>query len=402
MFTLATPPFTPGAEAQERPIKKLIGYAGDVPGIEFIQRHIREMERRPFNGIFVHTRKLDHAFDIKPWNPKEIRQQADAAAKIEWRRFTDNFISLHATNTQNMDWFNDEHWNIITSNLKLFTEVIRAGKFKGVAWDTEQYGNNCWLYPGRYQDKSFEEVSTQVLRRGAQFMEALQREVPEIKILSLFQLSLFGLVMDEPDRKIREERLTDIPWHNQMALLPYFFVGMLEAAGPGIQLIDGNEHSYYYETTFDYYHKYHMIKQRAKVFVPKELWKKYDAQATAGMALFMEQILGLRMDQSWMSTFLSHSERLKYLEHNTYYALTTADEYVWCYSSDVRWFQNYTPGPDEPAPRPDMLPENAEEAMISAIRKHERGEPLGFCIETMVENARKGKARHRFEVPNGN
>ena len=58
-----------------------------------------------------------------------------------------------------------------------------------------------------------------------------------------------------------------------------------------------------------------------------------------------------------------------------YYALTTADEYVWCYSEELDWWKGQN------------IPPGFEEAIRSAKRKQQNGEPLGFAVETMLETA---------------
>jgi len=364
--------------AQQRPRKKIVEYGWDVPYPDFVRDNIREMEKRPFDGIIFRTKDFNHAFDVRSWKQADLQPQLDTLAQIEWQKFQDNFLTLYAANNWNMDWFNDEHWNAIAENMKLFSLAVRSGHCVGVCFDPEPYGTDPWIYPGAYKDKSFQEVAEQVRRRGRQFITALQEHTPQLTVLSLFQLGLFGDIVDEPDARVRQQKLLK-KW---MVLLPAFYSGILEGATPGTILVDGNESAYYYESPDEFYRAYHLIRQRAQTLVPEPLRKKYYAQVQAGMALYIDQTLAKRTNET-TSHFLSPDQQLKFFEHNVYYALTTTDEYVWCYSERMNWWL-----PPEKVEKDRVLPAGVEEALISARQKYEQGKPLGYDIKDTIEAAR--------------
>ena len=138
--------------AQPRPRKKIIEYGWDVPYPDFVRDNIREMEKRPFEGIIFRTNGFDHAFDVRPWNQADLQPQLETLAQIQWQRFTDNFLTLYAANKWKMDWFNDDQWKVITENMKLFSLAVHSGKCVGVCFDPEPYGDDPWVYPGQYKD----------------------------------------------------------------------------------------------------------------------------------------------------------------------------------------------------------------------------------------------------------
>jgi hypothetical protein len=367
--------------AQQRLKKKIVEYGWDVPYPDFVRDNIRQMEKRPFEGIIFRTKGFDHIFDTRPWKQDKLQPQLDTLAQIKWKKFTDNFLTLYAASKWKMDWFNDEHWNVIVENMKLFSLAVRSGNCVGVCFDPEPYGTDPWVYPGSYKDKSFDQVCEQVRRRGRQFIIALQEHMPEIRVLSLFQLGLFGHVVDEPDTRIRQEKLRK-QW---MPLLPAFCIGMLEGAAPGTILIDGNESAYYYENHHKFYQAYHLIRQRAQTLIPKELRKKYNSHVQVGMALYIDQTLGKRTVKT-ISQSMTREQQLKFFEHNVYYALTTSDEYVWCYSERMNWWL-----PPEKLKKDRILPPGVEQALISARQKHEQGKSLGYDIKDIIEAARQKK-----------
>ena len=365
------------ADGQPRPRKKVIEYGWDVPYPDFVEQNIQEMEKRPFEGIIFRTKGFDHVFDTGAWKKEELQPQLDTLAKIKWSKFTDNFLTLYSANNWKMDWFNDDHWNAIVENMKLFSLAVQAGHCVGVCFDPEPYGTDPWVYPGSYKDKSFDEVSEQVRKRGRQFIQALETSMPNLRVLSFFQFGLYDGILDEPDPKVRREKLLKT-W---MVLLPSFYIGILEGASPNTILIDGNESAYYYESPDSFYRAYHLIRQRAQALVPEELRSKYNAQVQAGMALYIDQTLAKRTDET-TSHFLSPQEQLRFFEHNTYYALTTTDEYVWCYSERMNWWL-----PSEKVQPDRVLPAGVEEAFVGARQKYEQGRPLGFDIKGMIEKA---------------
>jgi len=228
--------FPESLPAQPRPKKKIVEYGWDVPYPDFVRDNIREMEKRPFDGLIFRTKGFDHVFDVRRWNKADLQPQLDTLGQIEWQKFTDNFLTLYAANRWKMDWFNDDQWKTITENLKLFSLAVRSGKCVGVCFDPEPYGDNPWAYPGQFNDKSFDQVADQVRQRGQQFIVALQEDRSQLKVLSFFLMALFPNVVDEPDPAVRLQRLQ----RSSYALLPAFVIGMLEGAAPGTGLIDGN------------------------------------------------------------------------------------------------------------------------------------------------------------------
>jgi len=375
------------AAAQSRPRKKIIEYGWDVPYPDFVRQNIRQMEKRPFDGIIFRTEGFDHVFDTRQWNREKLQPQLDTLAAIKWEKFTDNFLTLYAANNANMNWFNDDHWNTIVKNMGLFSAAVQAGHCVGVCFDPEPYGTDPWVYPGSYKDKSFDEVAEQVRKRGRQFIQALETNMPRLKILSFFQFGLYDGILDEPDPNVRREKLLK-QW---MVLLPSFYVGILEGASPDTVLIDGNESAYYYESPDSFFRAYHLIRQRAQALVPEDLRPRYNAQVQAGMALYIDQTLGRRTDPT-TGHFLSPQEQLRFFEHNVYYALYTTDEYVWCYSERMNWWL-----PPEKVELDRTLPAGVEEAVIRSREKCEQGQPLGFDIGQMIENAHQKRQRAKAQ-----
>jgi hypothetical protein len=156
-----------------------------------------------------------------------------------------------------------------------------------------------------------------------------------------------------------------------------FINGMLDAAEPNTIFIDGNERAYYYEGRFNFFEAYHLMRQKALDLIEPKNYQKYAIQVQAGQALHLDHLLAQRKNpEKYISYYLTPEERLKFLEHNTYHALYTTDEYVWVWSAGRDWW-------DKKA-SPDSI-----KAIESARNKIENGLPLDIYIGQIIQRARR-------------
>jgi hypothetical protein len=100
-------------------------------------------------------------------------------------------------------------------------------------------------------------------------------------------------------------------------------------------------------------------------------------------ALYVDQLFNLRRDQKLLSSLLTPEQRARWFEQNAYYALATADEYVWCYSEQMNWWTNRD------------IPPGLPEAIRSARRKIAERAPLGY---DMSEELKDAEERLRAEL----
>lgn len=354
------------------PQKKLIEYGWDVPHPDEVLASVRQMEERPFDGVVFRLREYNHAFDIRPWPRNAVEPQLKQLEAIEWRRFTDNFLTLYAANRDGMDWFDDDHWRAIEANLRLTAEAARRGGCVGVVFDPEPYGPDPWLLAEAAPGRDFASVAAQVRRRGAQFVEALQSQMPAIRILSLYQLSVVAPLFESAD----PDRIAAQLEGHHYGLLPAFIDGMLDAIGPEAAIIDGNEPAYYYEDEAPYARAYVALAQGAQRLVSPVNRATYRRQSQVGMAIYYDQILALRSPgPAFIAHFMTQAQRLAFLEHNVYWSLATADEYAWLYSERANWWTG------------DLV-DGAHEAVASARAKVQERQALGFELDSLVATAR--------------
>lgn len=79
---------------------------------------------------------------------------------------------------------------------------------------------------------------------------------------------------------------------------------------------------------------------------------------------------------SGQGKMLTTEEKSRWLEHNTYHALRTADQYAWLYTERQNWFTG------------ELVPEGFVDAVGRGKQKAIQLQPLGFSIEAMMETAR--------------
>lgn len=374
--------------------RKIIEFGWDMPSPAYLRDNMRAMEKTPFDGVAIRLSEAaggGNVFDVRKWEkttPEAREKERKTMEEIPRSdRLTDNFVTIYGAST--MDWFSDDDWKRVLENVRYCAQVARAGRCKGVVWDPEPYsGRNPWRLPEQpgHENRTFAQYYEQARKRGAQFMTALQEAFPGLTILSLRQFSDFqdgspfsARLLPLRGKSDLEKSLSEAWW----GLHVPFTVGMLEAMAPGVTLVDGNEDAYYYTSPLDYFRIYHTLRQEALAFVPAALHAKYATQYRVGHAVSIDYCAG-----NWAEALnfpdylkkqaldLTPEERARWFEHNLYYALTTSEGYVWVYGEDMNWWTG------------EKIPPGIEEAIRSARRKYEAGQPLGFSVEEKLAQIR--------------
>ncbi len=364
--------------------KKLVKMGWDLRPPSYVAEHIREMEERPFDGIFIRP-TFGHTFYMVDLEEAAAESEIEAMGRIAWRKFTDNFIYFHCDD--NVDWFDDSLWgenSPFLRNIGWCAKAARVGGCVGLAFDPEfvYWGRPycAWKYEWQkhVEEKSFADYERIVRKRGAQYMDRIQGEFPAPVILTLFWTSMprFQKAARETDPSRREAILKS----DYYGLLPAFMTGMLEAAGPATIIVDGDEHSYYNNRDLHYFRNYHSIHQTGQALIPPELRGKYRRQVRAGHAVYADYLCGTMANHT-EATYVTPGERALWVEHNAYWALKSSDRYVWFYSEHMDWWNGRN------------LPGYLEGALRSAKEKVAQGRPLGFDVDEIARKGQLGKAR---------
>ncbi|MBB75136.1 MAG: hypothetical protein CMJ75_11565 [Planctomycetaceae bacterium] len=382
----ARSPLAGAAEQLTGPRKKLIGWGSDVAYPSKVQNNIRKIEELPLDGIVLSNFRGEkegkefsfdwECFGRQKFERKHLDSMIRLLGNIGYRRFTDNFLRFNLQ-PGDVDWFED--FNAPIHNALMWAAVAKEVGAKGWKFDLEDYQDKIFVYDRqRYADsKTFAEYAAQVRLRGRQMMEAIQEGFPDIVLL----LSLaHSYVNRTPQASQKLAKLSSY------GLLPAFVNGLLDAAGPGVRMIDGQEQAYGYLLPEEYFRGYHDIRQRALELVPRNLWGKYREKMEVGVAIFANLQLAVHRTATryWVPHYLEPEERLRLFEQNIYHALQTTDEYAWLYSEHMGWWESGHPVP---------TPAGAVAAIRAARAKLAGGKPIGFELTAAVAQARQKLAR---------
>jgi hypothetical protein len=380
---------TAAPEASAVSNKKLLEWGFDSPTPEYLRDNIRAMQGQPFDGIVFRLRKEAHSiFQTTPLTEEELK--LSILSSVQWGQYNHNFLKLWSTDpSRNFSWFNNSQWNVITNNLKLYARAVKAARAKGIAFDVEPYtsfGNNPWAFITKegqsvYPGKTLAQVEVEVRKRGAQFMNALQSEKQDITLLCAVLLGAYRTTLSyyPNNQQLGKEK-------SGYALLPAFVNGMLDVMGPNVRLVDGRipyrqlDGTYYFDATSKFTSFVVPYVRGTNIYVSPENRSKYDAQVQVGHAVFPDYVFGLLVNtqlKDRMPTYytsMTESYKAKWLEHNTYYALKTADQYVYLYNEQMSW---WGAGAN---PKYPNLPAAIKTSVQSGRAKFLNSQPLGFSM----------------------
>ena len=249
---------------------------------------------------------------------------------IQWKKFTDNFLIVRGASQSGAHWLDDNSWNIISQNLQKISKAVSLTGAVGIGLDPEYYFKdstlNPWIYkPEYYNNLSYSDVGKYVRKRGKQFIEALQTNKPDIKILCFW---LLGQVNDQVRTKAVEK--------TYMALYPFFIEGMLEGKSNPSEIIDGNESSYWYQSFIPFITVGGFIRGNQSNLIGKSFRDDYKKISVAE-SIYLDGLYALfpRFEKGF-----AKQTKARWLKDNLYFAYKTTDEYVWLYDEKVNWWQN--------------------------------------------------------------
>jgi hypothetical protein len=365
------------------PTRKLIEYGWDAPLPNFFRQHIRDMERQPFDGVILKLNAGKEVFKKTAYPASAFTQDRRDLAATTSTQLTDNFVVMWSGMDDGWDWFDDRHWAAAAQNITNFAKTARAGRFKGIAFDSEPYTTTSpWKYyqQPRHQRKTFAEYEQQVRKRGAQFMQTLQSAQPGTQFLTFGLLSWLKDLYANP---IAATQLQQQLARHDYGLWPAFINGMLDTARPSVTIVEGHEWAYYFYKTAWFDAVRQAIFTNARMFVAPKNQRKYAQQVKLGQAVYLDLILDVfpkgEQDPRYGKTtqhFFSPADRFRLLEHNVYHSLRTTDRYTWMYSESADWWQN-------------KIPPGAAATIRRAQAKIRKGQPLGFELDANVDPAVK-------------
>ncbi|HWH68233.1 MAG TPA: hypothetical protein VNT26_02570, partial [Candidatus Sulfotelmatobacter sp.] len=330
-------------EAADVPHKKFIEVGWDIPDTKFLHQHWQEMERvAPFDGLtfYLAVSKPDGGradsltiWDGLPWQRAWFTNAIADLQACRFTRFTDNFLRIDAT-PGTLDWADDPAWDHLAEKFGICAWVARAGGAKGVCLDLEGYGVKSFQFEPT-KGRSFAETTALARQRGAELMRAMKREFPN-QVLFTFWLNSINAKAgraSDPDAILATE---------VYGLQPAFINGLLDAAPPEMVLVDGCEEGYYKDSDSEYQHAAADMRQWhgpvARLIAPENR-RKWRTQGQAAFGFYLDMYLNPPGHQYYFPPL--DGSRLKRLRRNLAAARNAADEYVWIYGEQCRWWGNW-------------------------------------------------------------
>lgn len=330
----AQPPTVRPAPADSRPVKRLIEFGWDEPDTAFLRAHIEEMERTPFDGCVFHVNYVapdgkNGNFTWEGWGrrsfaPGEVSEALRDLKALPIRRFRQNFLRFNTT-PADLDWF-DDHAAVL-NNARLSAQLAREGRARGVLFDIEQYQGKLFDYRAQrdVKTRSWDAYAQQARRRGREVMDAFQEGYPDVTVLLTFGYTLPWSQSEGGKRPLAE---------CDYGLLAPFLDGMVEAARGRARLVDGHELSYGYRdrSAFD---------RARQTFDRDVLPVVADPEAYCRVVSLG---FGIWLDHDWRSKGWNVEDVARNhfspegFETSVRSALETADEFVWIYTEQPRWW----------------------------------------------------------------
>lgn len=328
------------AEETAAPRKKFIELGWDIPSTSLLREHWREMEQNtPFDGVMFkvetkddQSRKLssEGIWDNRPWKREWLQDALADLKSCQFVRFTDNFVRFNAT-PGNLDWADEAGWIVLAEKAGHCAWLMKQAGGKGLSIDFESYGADQFRFIAG-KGRNFAETAVLARKRGGQFVQAVAREFPDAVLLSLWMnsINLKAGASDAPDAILAS---------SGYGLLPAFIDGMLDAAPPAMVLVDGCENGYYMDSAEEYLRATHEMRSwngGAIRLVSPSNRPKYRQQTQAGFGFYLDMFLNAPTNHYYRGPL--NGSRLARLERNLAFARDAADEYVWVYGEQCRWW----------------------------------------------------------------
>lgn len=320
--------------------KKFIELGWDIPSTALLRQSWREMERNtPFDGVMFKIETKDDQgeklssqaiWDARPWKREWLQEALADLQSCRFTRFTDNFVRVNAS-PGNLDWADDAGWAALADKARHCAWLMKQSKSKGLAIDFESYGARQFKFDAD-QGRSFGATVILARKRGRQLVQAIACEFPNAFLLALWMnsINIKAGASDCPDTILASA---------SYGLLPAFIDGMLDASPPTMTLIDGCENGYYLDSAEEYLRAAHEIRSwhggAIRLISPANR-PKYRQQVQAGFGFYLDMFLNDAAHRYYRGPL--NGSRLARLERNLAFARDAADEYVWVYGEQCRWW----------------------------------------------------------------
>jgi len=366
--------------------KKLIATGWDRPDSQWLLAHLAEMEKQPFDGVMLEITgrtadgkpcPLRPAFSSEAWQPTWFQANVDQLRACKFTHFTDNFLTIGA-NPGDVDWFDDQGWAQVVEHWRIAAWAAKQSGCKGLLFDPEPYAaphaQFSYAAQAGHKQHTFQQYAEQARQRGRQVMQAVVKEYPNITLFCYFMNSVNMAATGKADPRPALA-------NQGYGLYPAMIDGWLDVAPPSVVLVDGCESAYLYNSRRQFLETTVQIKGACQELVSAENRAKYRAQVQASFGLYLDAYCNPKGSPWYIDG--QGGPRVERLRANTAAALAAADEYVWIYGEQFRWW----PTPNGGVHReswPEVLPG------CDRVLRYAR-DPLDFARLEMARLKQSGK-----------
>lgn len=320
--------------------KYLIEFGWDEPTTAFMRSHVVEMEKTPFDGTVYHLEArnpdgspssfMNLCWGKRAFTQADLQPAEDNLRATRFTTFAHNFLRFNVC-PADLDWFDD--YSAVMNNARLAARIAAATGAAGILFDVEQYNAPLWEYPKQKLagTKSFADYSAQAESKGADLVRAFQEGWAaggSKRPLVIFQT--YGYSLPRQEAEGSRARLDKISY----GLLAPFMDGMLGAASPSTQIVDGFEFSYSYKSPSQFADARDLVFKKLPDFVKDK--SRYLQHTSLSF--------GLWMDYDWRNKGWDESDPSKnfftpaQFESSLKQAVQAADRYVWIYTEKPQWW----------------------------------------------------------------
>gem|GEM_PF-979353 len=360
---------------------RVIGWGSDTVDEIYLAEHVAELEQRPLDGIVISlypdgwTGSRRHRnrnwFGSVRYSVDDFTAGIERLRNCHFERLRDNFIDLPTTaaGPRLAEWFDPDWAEVVAGNVAVAARVAREAGFKGLFVDTEAYayGEGVWRAPFSYrtyadacrvagrEPRSLRACRARIRRCGWELGRAVTTACPETTLVFMAGI---GLLAEEPSQD----------------LVPAFVDGVLEGAGPRVEIHDGGERAY----PRKYYDSFRQLRLEAerRGQAASRVPRMFSNRVRYGFGIWVDcrpQVYG-----GWHTDDLTRNHKDgPGLEHTLYNALSVTDKYVWLYvwHPELWW----TPSRGTANRICDLCPhEPVPAAYIDALRNCRNPHDLGW------------------------
>jgi hypothetical protein len=319
--------------------KKFVGFAWEFSrmSVTNLVDYVDELDKTPLDGIGVYLnecsadgkRTSTHNIMHEAWRRDALEPLVPVAQELtRHKSMRESFIgTFRAPFRKRIEWNDDEGWARIASNMTMAAWFAKAGGFRGISMDPEDY-HYAGQFVRRGGDAPYEELVRLARQRGREVFAGVFKQYPDIRILSFWFLSMEHVYLnaDNPAKVMRD----------RADLWPAFVNGIFDVMPHTARIIDGCEHSYRYESSKgDFYQAADAVRRRLGALVLQENKHKYRDLVGVSFGIYLDMFTNGK-DASWYFGPVDGS-RLRHFELNLNQAADAADEYIWFWGEKFCW-----------------------------------------------------------------